>query len=147
MKPPPNQKQKQKLETASVMFVPRTTGGTLIEKLRHEEEVISVQAGYKVKLMEKGGTKLGEMMIKSDPFSGSDCGREDCYQCLTKHITCKWTPCWRRNITYVATCLRCKDEEVTAQYHGESCNFLKARASSHMEKLKGLGFRYLQAET
>ena len=45
-------------------------------------------------------------------------------------------PCWRRNLTYVATCFRCKEAEVVAEYHGESCKSLYDRAKSHMEKLR-----------
>ena len=63
--------------------------------------------------------------------------REDCAQCLTKAITCRWVPCWRRNLTYVATCFRCKEENKVAENHGESAKSLYARAKSHLEKLKG----------
>ena len=36
------------------------------------------------------------------------------------------------------TCLRCKDNEVKAEYHGESKDSLYKRALGHMEKLKSL---------
>ena len=40
-----------KLETASVMFIPRTPGGILAEELRKNEETISNQSGHKIKLV------------------------------------------------------------------------------------------------
>ena len=79
--------------------------------------------------------KLGDVKVKSDPFGGGDCGRDNWYQCLTKPITCKWVPCWRRNVTYLAECLRCQDEGVLAEYHGETCKSLQVRSASHMDKL------------
>ena len=129
-------KKTRKMEVASVLFVPRSERGTLTERLRKEEEVISCQSGYRVKIVERGGTKLGDMLIRSDPFAGADCRRKDCYQCLTKSITCKWIPCWRRNSTYMATCFRCKEKGVVAVYHGETSKSLYTRALQHVEKLK-----------
>ena len=123
---------------AAVMFVQRTPGGTLVEKLRKEEEVITKQSKYRVKLVERAGSKLVDLLTKSDPFGGGDCGRENCYPCLTKHISLKWLPCWRRNLTYKVVCLRCKDREIKAEYHGESKDSLQKRALGHMEKLRSM---------
>ena len=71
------------------MFVQRTEGGTLIEALRHEEQVISERAGYKVKLVEKAGTKLTDLLTRSDPFGGQACGRAHCLPCISKAKTGK----------------------------------------------------------
>ena len=50
------------------MFVQRTEGGNLIEALRNEEQVIAERAGYKVKLVEKTGSKLTDLLTRLDPF-------------------------------------------------------------------------------
>ena len=119
------------------MFVPRTQGGQLVRELQKEEDTIAEQSGYRVKLVEKGGTRIGDILVRIDPFGRGDCMRGNCFPCLTKHLTCKWVPCWGQNITYMATCFRCKEAGVKAVYHGESCKSLQNRAASHMEKLKG----------
>ena len=75
------------------MFIHRTNNGALVNDLGEEEGIISNQAGYKIKLLERAGRKLGKTLIKSDPFGGGDCGRDNYFQCLTKPITCKWVPC------------------------------------------------------
>ena len=96
------------------------------------------QSGYRVKLTERAGSKLEHLLTKSDPFAGADCGREKCYPCLTKHISLQWKPCWRKNLSYKVVCLRCKDNGIRAEYHGESGKSLHDRAFGHMDKLKGM---------
>ena len=46
------------MDVLSVMFVQRTDGGRLVESLRKEEAIIADRAGYRVKLVEKAGSKL-----------------------------------------------------------------------------------------
>ena len=62
-----------KLEIASVMFVQRTPNGVLAEGIRREEDTISRLSGHRVKIIEKAGRKLSELLVKSDPFGGADC--------------------------------------------------------------------------
>ena len=126
----------RKLEVAGALFIQRTAEGKLAEALRREEQVISKLAGYKVYKMERAGSKLEDLLTRSDPFSGADCQREKCYPCLTKAISLKWLPCWRVNCTYIAECFKCKEEGKKAVYHGESGKSLHIRSQKHMEKLK-----------
>ena len=87
-------------------------------------------------VVERAGKKLCDLLVRSDPFGGGDCGREKCYPCLTKSISLKWQPCWRKNLTNTAVCLRCKDEGVEAVYHGESGKSLYQRTQWHIDKLR-----------
>ena len=82
-------RQDKRLEIASLLFVARTEGGTLAEALREEEAVISKQSGYRVKIVERAGKKLSEVLVRSGPFAGKDCTREDCRPCLSKAVTLK----------------------------------------------------------
>ena len=68
--------QETKLETAAVMFVQRTQDSSLVNMVRKEEETISKQAGYSVKVVERAGNKLSDLLVKSAPFGGTDCGRK-----------------------------------------------------------------------
>ena len=96
------------LDVISVMFVQRTEGGKLVDALRREEHVIAERAGYRVKLVEKAGSKLTQLLTRSDPFGGQPCERMDCPPCASKSLTGKVFPCWKTNLTYKATCLRCQ---------------------------------------
>ena len=48
----------------SLLFVERTEGGTLASKLRELEPTLSKMTQGRVKVVEKNGRKLGEMLIK-----------------------------------------------------------------------------------
>ena len=125
------------LDVISVMFVQRTEGGKLIDALRREEHVIAERAGYRVKLVEKAGSKLTQLLTRSDPFGGQPCERMDCPPCASKSLTGKVFPCWKTNLTYKATCLRCQAGGVKAEYLGESSKSLRDRSLAHLKSLRG----------
>ena len=64
-----------KNKTNSVMFVPYTNGSVLAKRLREAEENLLTSTGYKLKIVERGGTKLEDLLHKSDPWQGQDCER------------------------------------------------------------------------
>ena len=74
----------------SVMFVPYTHGGELAKRLREAEEKLEEQTGVKIKIVEKVGTKLVDLLHKADPWQGMDCGRKGCLLCQTKMKTEKY---------------------------------------------------------
>ena len=63
--------------------------------------------------------------------------RDGCRPCLSKAITLKWKPCWKRSCNYMVECHRCKEEGITSVYHGESCKSIQRRALGHVSKLRG----------
>ena len=98
-----------------VLFVPYTPGGELAKRMREAEAKLETLTGYKLKVVERAGTKLVDILTKSDPWQGADCGREDCLLCLTKAATGKnkTQDCTRRNLVYETWCINCleRDEE------------------------------------
>ena len=58
-----------------------------MEALRREEQVIADRARYRVKLVEKAGFKLTQLLTRSDPFGGQPCDRIDCLPCTSKYKT------------------------------------------------------------
>ena len=120
------------------MFVQRTEDSCLLKELRKEEETLSRQSGYRVKLVERSGNKLKELLVKADPFEGKDCGRTECAPCGTKAITLKWKICWKQSCNYKATCFRCKEAGTTAEYYGETSKSIQKRSQGHLNKLKDL---------
>ena len=79
----------QDLEIAAVLFVPRTANSELAVAVRTEEAKIASQCHYKIKIVERAGTKLKDLLIASDPFLNQDCWRKNCLFCGTKAITLK----------------------------------------------------------
>ena len=62
--------------------------------------------------MKRAGDKLERMLMKSDPFEGKDCGRDNCALCRNKGNN---KSCNRRSLVYRASCQLCqhlREEEV-----------------------------------
>ena len=96
------------------MFVPHTTGSGLAKALRRNEEYLQEITGNRVKIVEKSGTKIEDILTKTDPWKGLDCGRTNCFLCATKHLTGKGLnkDCTKRNILYEIKCLTCEEAEL-----------------------------------
>ena len=80
----PLQKPKTNAEVKAVMFIPYTPYGGLIGKLREAELKLENLTGYKLKLVERSGRKIEDLLTSSNPWQGIDCGRTSCLLCQTK---------------------------------------------------------------
>ena len=86
-----NVKQDQPSNNIAVMFVPFTPGGELARRLRESEAQLEKQTGYRIKIVERTGTKIEDLLHRSNPWQGQDCEREGCLLCKTKIRTAKNT--------------------------------------------------------
>ena len=104
----------KKNTTKAVVFVPFTEGSRLAKLLREAELKLEMLTGFRLKVVERAGTSLADKLHKSNPWSGTDCGRENCLLCETKAKTGKNTSqsCTRRSITYMTWCQTCFEMEV-----------------------------------
>jgi hypothetical protein len=80
------------IETKTVIFVPQTANSLLAKMLRQEESHLEKVTGYRVKYVEKAGQNIGSLLVRSNPWSGIDCGRRGCLLCETKAKTGKTRP-------------------------------------------------------
>ena len=78
--------QMKKTKIKGVMFVPFTKHSELATRMRESEEKMSEITGYKIKIVERGGTKLVDILHKANPWAGQDCNREGCMMCETKRL-------------------------------------------------------------
>ena len=69
--------------------------------------------GYKLKIVEKRGTKLVDILHKANPWAGQHCERERCMICTTKQLEAKQnSQDWKkRNCVYDTSCLTCKERQ------------------------------------
>ena len=82
-----------------------------------------------VKVVEKNGKKLVDILTRSDPWGEDNCGRSDCRPCSSSEgdrYICR-TP----NVTYVNTCTLCKKEGRMTEYIGETSRTLYERMREH----------------
>ena len=107
-----NKNQESKIK--AVMFVPFTQGSELAKLLRENEENLVKLTGSKVKIVERTGTKIQDLLTRSNPWKGHDCQRENCLLCFTKLRTenNKTQDCHQRNIVYETRCLTCQEQEI-----------------------------------
>ena len=109
-----DQKQsKKEIRIAAVMFVPYTVRGELARRLREAEEDLGEQTGVKLKIVERTGRRLVDLLHTADPWQGRDCGRPKCLLCWTKLKTGKdlTQDCTKRCIVYQTWCITCEEKE------------------------------------
>ena len=66
----------------AVIFVQYTKGNTLAKRMR--EVKLEEMTGYKMKIVERGGSKLEDILVRKNPWEGETCGRKLCFPCMTK---------------------------------------------------------------
>ena len=108
-----NQREARRTPTISVMFIPFTRGGELARRMREAEEEMGKRTGYKIKVVERTGTKLEDILHKANPWQGQDCEREGCLICKKKMKTLKnmEQDCKKRCIVYETWCMTCERKE------------------------------------
>ena len=148
----------------SVVFIPHTKNSMLAKELRTKELEIQKVTGNRIKIVEKSGNKLEDILTGSDPWKGADCGRNNCFLCNTKNLTGKnlKKDCTKRNILYEIKCLTCEEESrqkiidtvedeaemktkleniKTYKYIGESGRSAYERGFEHLDQLASLNHK------
>ena len=94
--------QMKQSDPKAVIFVPYTPNSALAKELRLVEESMESLTGTRIKIVEKTGIQLKRILVKTNPWAGSDCKRDDCLICQTREEAGegKGMTCWKRNILY-----------------------------------------------
>ena len=83
----------------------------------------------------RSGNSTKQLLIKSNPWAGSSCGRDKCMSCL---FTDKPQNCFAKGVVYDITCKECKQraddgEEVPVyRYTGTTSRSLHQRGKEHL---------------
>jgi hypothetical protein len=117
-------KDGERSKVKAVMFVPFTAHSELATRLRESEEKMEGMTGYRMKIVEKGGTKMVDILHKANPWAGQDCRRARCLLCITKKREGKTNTqdCRKRNCVYETYCITCKerqDQEIEEKFGEE----------------------------
>ena len=99
-KPPPDGDNKQ-AQIKSVIFIPHTKNSELTRELKMKEAEMFKITGDKIKIVEKAGTKLENILTSGDLWKVADCERDNCFLCTTKQLNGKHNnrDCTKRNIS------------------------------------------------
>ena len=63
---------------------------------------------FHIKVVERGGSKLSQLLANTNPWAGGNCGRQGCVTC--EQGGDKLPPCTKRSILYESTCLDCNPQ-------------------------------------
>ena len=64
----------------------------------------------RIKIVERAGEKLVDLLHKSDAWSNRDCNRLDCLPCKSAGEEELKGACKRRNVIYETYCITCQEE-------------------------------------
>ena len=97
------------LTPVTVLFVPQTPQGALANKLKEKEAWLSMMQQEKTKIVERSGTTIRQLLIRSNPWGQGHCGRPEgecppCDMCDGKQR------CQQRSVLYETFCTRCKEQ-------------------------------------
>ena len=143
------------METTGVMFVDSTPHGLMVARLQKCENRMATVVRRRTKMVEMGGSQLGQTFSNRDPWAGAGCGRDDCYPCHQEGED-KKDDCFKRNILYESRCSQCKEQQELEEikdgatksrknkfnpldkgvYVGESSRSLYERTKEHMDDAK-----------
>ena len=117
------------------MFVACTPGAKLQKMLQEaEDKFIEGTKLKRIRVVERCGQKLKDILCARDPWERDRCEREDCLPCLS----CSDRPgvgCQTENITYTIRCRECARRGTSAMYWGESARTGFKRGKEHVEGL------------
>ena len=82
---------------------------------------------FKIKVIEKAGTQIKNLIQKSAPFKENKCTDTDCFPCQSNNKN-KITNCRKDGIVYSITCNKCP-----AEYIGESSRNANTRGKEHKQ--------------
>ena len=114
------------------IIVPATPNGELMKMLREVAELEKVD-GMQFKILEKGGTRVKNILQKSNPLETPGCSDKQCLACSEERG--KGGNCRRSNVNYSVGCQLCPQDNKSV-YLGETSRNLYTRGKEHDDKLK-----------
>ena len=127
------------VQYSSVLFVPPTPGGGLASELRKREAELNNQSGERIKIVEKGGTKIKDILASKIPVE--TCTQKSCPLCTeSKHVQPNTEearyPCNTNNVGYRWRCVNCQAADMEKVYEGESGRSARIRGREHVSDLE-----------
>ena len=93
-----------KKKIMSVLFVQHTERSALAKKLREKLETLERVGNIKIKVVEKTGNKLTDLLHKSVSWEERKCERKDCMVCENAGEDDKIGQCKKRSVIYETFC-------------------------------------------
>ena len=130
--------EKNEIQYKSVLFVTPTPGGVLAKSVQKREEELNRNNPERVKVVEKGGLKVKDIIAPKNPFKKSRCEHKKCPLCKNSEFI-SVNPedvkiaCNTNNVGYRWICLTCKERNVIKAYEGETGRSARTRGLEHLD--------------
>ena len=98
----------EKLKTRAVLFVPQTPLGELARRIREDLQRMENLTKFRLKVVERAGTSLQNLLSQTSIWRGIPCGREVCVPCCQGGE--EIPPCTRTSVVYENICVTCNPE-------------------------------------
>ena len=128
--------EKSKIQYKSILFVPPTPGSMLLKELRQREEELNGKSRERIKIVEKGGKKIGDILINKNPFKPEKCTESWCPLCSGKYGKSK-IQCNTNNLGYRWVCKTCQNNDKIRVYEGETSRLIRIRTQEHIKAFEG----------
>ena len=116
----------------TVLFVPPTPGSGLLKEMRNREEELNRFNTERIKIVEKGGTKIEKLLTKKNPFKEEKCKDKGCPLCKGNYGELK-IACNTNNLGYRWICRTCEQtKNISKVYEGETSRSIRVRSSEHL---------------
>ena len=111
------QERKEDDMPKSVLFVQHTINSGLAKELRKVVNELKPWTNIGIKVVERSGERIQDILHKSDPWESRDCGREDCAPCLSSSKSEKlpYKNCTKRSVVYKTWCETCRAGKVVKE--------------------------------
>ena len=134
--------------TRTVLFVEQTNNGKLAKDIRSVLTRIEHILGFRIKVVERTGTSVRNLLPNTNPWAGSHCSREDCVTC--NQGTEVLPDCKKRSLVYENICLECNpgaakpgdlkeedtNKDIPSIYVGETARSVMERSKEHWDDFK-----------
>ena len=132
---------KSTVQYKSVLFVTPTPGGVLAKELQKREAELNRNTDERIKIVEKGGLKIKDILGAKDPFKKSNCSEKTCPLCTESEFIDIQTEerkisCRANNVGYRWLCVTCKEKDIVKVYEGETGRSARLRGSEHLKDLE-----------
>ena len=117
--------RKVKNTVQKILSVTPTPGGVLAKQLQKREEELNRNIEERIKIVEKGGLKIKDILGSKNPFKTLSCNEKTCPLCTESefvHIQSedRKISCRTNNVGYRWCYLTCKERDIAKVYEGET---------------------------
>ena len=106
-----------------------------MKELKKREEEINKNSKERIKIVEGGGIKMKDILVKKNPFPNQGCEKKKCLLCENVSNRLK-VPCNSNNVGYRLICETCQDRGLDKIYEGETARSASMRGAEHLSNFR-----------